>query len=360
MTDKNILEPELAALGAEISAFAPVMDKGFERELGAKVAAGFPRGPKRHRVGGLKLLAPRALVPALGIAAALVVVVLIVGPGTRGGTQDDATLLSGTAANVEPERAVTQTGPAGSLGAAAPQADSTARANDEPIAGPRRVQRAANLELTTSTDDVQSVADGVVRETQAAGGYVADSSVSTSTNDGNARFTLRIPTKNLDKALASLSKLANVGSLSQDSTDITSSYASASDRLADSQAERKALIKALAGASTPGQIASLKQRISINRQEIAAAKSEVRKLQRRADLATVEVQISGKGDRKDAAAGWTPKDAAGDAVAILGAIAGGIIVALAIAIPAAIVGGLAWLAIGAVQRRRRNSALNSA
>lgn len=353
MTDDNILEPELVALGAEIRAFAPVMNEGFERELDARVAAGFPGDPKASRFHWLKTLRAPKFAGPIAIAATVLVAVVVVGLGTRGSGTDDATTSEVGVLD-------SATAPSGAAGATpAPQVGS-AKSSDVAPTAPRKVERAANLELTTSTDDVKDVANGVVRETQAAGGYVADSSVSTSASDGDAQFTLRVPTKNLDKAIASLSKLANVGSLSQDSTDITSSYVSAGDRLADSQAERKALIKALARASTPGQIASLKQRITISRQEIATAKSEVRKLQRRADLSTVQVDVSGSGERKDAAAGWTPKDAAGDAVAILGAIAGGLIIGLAVGIPLLVIGVFVWLIGGAVIRRRRDSALNSA
>ena len=347
MTDHDTLDPELEALGAEIRDFRPAMDDDFQRELDAMVAEGFPRDPKRSWFTGLKVPAPRRFVPVIGVAAALLVAVVIVGIGTRG---EQVTNLSSD------EGGAIATGPAPET--AAP--DSSAKSADEPVSGPRRVERAANLELTTSTGDVKNVANGVVRETQAAGGYVVDSSVSTSTTEGTANFTLRIPSKNLDKAIAALSKLANLGSLSQDSSDITSSYVSAGDRLADAQSERKALLKALSNASGAGEIASLKQRISINRQEIATAKSELRQLQRRADLSTVQVDVTGSGERRQAATGWTPKDAAGDAIGILGTIAAAIIVGLAIAIPAAAIGGLLWLVIRTVQRRRRNSALNSA
>jgi hypothetical protein len=353
MTDNDILEPELAALGAEVKAFAPMMDEEFQRELDALLAEGFPGDPKRSWFGAIKLPAPRRLVPAMAVAATLLVAVGVIGIASRGGESESEFLTQ--SGEVETARSGGAATPA-----PAPQVDLPSKSADEALSGPRKVERAANLELTTSTDDVKNVANGIVRETQAAGGYVVDSSVSTATTEANASFTLRIPSKNLDAAIASLSKLANVGSLSQDSSDITSSYVSAGDRLADTRSERKALLKALARASGAREISSLKQRLAINRQEIGSAKADVRKLQRRADLSSVQVDVAGSGERKDAAAGWTPKDAARDAVTILGAIAGGIIIALAIAIPAAVVGGLAWLAIGALQRRRRNSALSSA
>jgi hypothetical protein len=359
MTDDNILEPELAALGAEVSAFAPKIDKGFKSELGAKVAEGFPR-ERPSWFGAWKLPASRKLIPGIGLAAALLVGVVAVGVGTRGGGGSADSFVFDSAKKSSVPVAISRSQRQKLEAARERKAGALSAADAAPGAAPRKVERSTQLTLRTSSRDVQAVADGVVRKTQAMGGYVADSSVSTSSHGGNAQFTLRIPSKNLDKTIAALSKLANVGSLSQDTSDITSSYVSAADRLRDSQAERKALLKALAGASGPGQIASLKQRIVISRQDIATAKSAVRKLQRRADLATVDVEISGKGARKDAGAGWTPKDAAGDAVTILGVIAGGVIVGLAIAVPALIVAGLAWLLLGALARRRREAALNSA
>jgi hypothetical protein len=224
---------------------------------------------------------------------------------------------------------------------------------------PRRVERAASLTLTPAIADVQDTADGVVRETQAAGGYVQRSQVATQDGSGTASFTLRIPSARLDDALQRLSKLAHVGALTQASTDITATTASAADRLADARAERQALLRALGRATTDRQIASLRARLADNRTQIAARQGELDAVRRRADLATVGVTVQGR-HRPSAGGGgaWTPRDALHDAGRVLEVAAGIALVALAVLAPTAVLAALAWVAARGLRRRRREAALD--
>ena len=241
-----------------------------------------------------------------------------------------------------------------SLTAAAPAAPATSQQD-------RKVQRAADLTLTPKPDDVQKTADGVVRETQAAGGYVQRSDIATRDGGGEATFTLRIPSARLDDTLARLSKLAHVGALSQSASDITSAVVSAADQLSDARAERAALLRALGKATTDRQIASLKARLADNRSEIAQRKGALDAQRRRADLATVSVTVQGTGEaaEKDDGA-WTPRDALHDAGRVL-EIAGGVaLIALAVLAPLAILAALALLAGRTLRRRRREGALDGA
>jgi hypothetical protein len=225
----------------------------------------------------------------------------------------------------------------------------------------RRVERAARLELTAEPTEVQEVADGVVRETQAIGGYVQRSQVATREDGGGATFVLRVPSARLDDALARLSKLAHVRALTQDATDITASFVSAEERLSDARAERRALLRALAGATTDGQIASLRARIGANRSEIARDKGALDALRRRADLATVEVAVEGTATpRADGAGTWTPRDALHDAGRVLEVVAGVLLVGLAVLVPLAVLAGAGALAARLLRRRRRETALDGA
>ncbi len=70
---------------------------------------------------------------------------------------------------------------------------------------------------------------------------------------------------------------------------------------------------------------------------------------------TVTAHGSGGGGGGD----FGPGDAARDAVRILGAVAGGLVVALAVLLPVAIAGGGLWLVARAVRRRRRERALDA-
>jgi hypothetical protein len=225
------------------------------------------------------------------------------------------------------------------------------------------VQRGAELTLPPAAADVQDTADGVVRETQAAGGYVQQSNIATRDGGGGgggeATFTLRIPSAHLDDTLGRLSKLAHVGALNQAATDITAQTNQAADLLAEARAERKALLRALGRATTDRQIASLKARLRDNRSQIAQRKGALDAQRRRAELATVDVSVEGtKATNKHEGGAWTPGDALHDAGRVLEVAGGVALIALAVLIPIAIVALLALLAARQLRRHRRETALD--
>jgi hypothetical protein len=374
-------EPELVALVRDVRLEAPAMSPAFRAELDARVARGFGRrvapgaaagrgrGPLRDRFAALR---SRPLLPALGVAGCLLaglVAVLVVGGGNG---KDNASRGGGVTA-VAP--ASSESGGAGS--GSAPSTDSAAPlAKDQstssaqaapavkspspaapPAAGGRHVERSTTLALTTT--DVQKTADGVVRATQAVGGYVQLSQVRTGDGNGSATFVLRVPSAKLDDALASLSKLGHVRSMEQSANDITGQYDSARSRLADARAERRGLLRALGKATTAQEIASLKARIADNRRELNRLQSEFNAVRRRANYATVQVDVTGRPHKQEPAPGgsWDPGDAAHDALRVLEVGAGVGLIGLAVLVPLAVLGTAAGFAAGALRRRRREAAL---
>ena len=224
----------------------------------------------------------------------------------------------------------------------------------------RRVERSTRLELTTT--DVQKARDGVVRATQAAGGFVQSSQIATGDGRSTASFVLRVPTARLDDALARLSRLGHVKGLQQSAEDITGSYDSASARLAEARAERRGLLRALAKATTAQEISSLRARIADNRRELQRYQREFNAVRNRASYATVGVDVTAT-KRKQAVApsggSWTPGDAAHDAVRVLEVSAGVALIALAVLVPLGLVGAAGGFAALALRRRRREAALSS-
>jgi hypothetical protein len=382
-------DPDLATLVADVDATRPQPSAAFLASLDARVHAGFPTDavtPRRaaREPWHMRLRRPQILLPGvgLGLAAALAALaVTLPGGGNRSG--DSASVSRELPATQQRDSAPSPAaagGSASSSGAAtagtAPGPQPAAAQSPAPAAKsapaaplpstttsvtPRRVQRAAELTLTPAPDGVQDTADGVVRETQAAGGYVQQSQVATQDGGGGATFTLRIPSARLDDALARLSKLAHVGALRQSTTDITAATVSAADRLGDARAERQALLNALGRATTDRQIASLKARLRDNRSEIAARKGALDAQRRRADLATVGVTITATASGAaghDGGGGWTPRDALHDAGRVL-EVAGGItLIALAVLLPVGALAVLALLGTRAVRRHRRETALD--
>jgi uncharacterized protein DUF4349 len=380
-------DPDLSQLVADVEAARPEPSAAFLASLDARVHAGFPRETLTAKASRTPwhvwIRRPQILAPGF----AVVLIALLVGGVALRGNGDDFVTDSGSLSqSLDDSSSSSSRAPSpaekaageqlSAAGAGRSSADSAATAPSLIAPAPsaasapaaaggdrvdRKVQRAADLTLTPKPDDVQKTADGVVRETQAAGGYVQQSNIATRDGGGEATFTLRIPSARLDDTLARLSKLAHVGALSQSASDITAAVVSAADQLADARAERAALLRALGKATTSRQIASLKARLADNRSEIAQRKGALDAQRRRADLATVSVTVQGTGEATKTDDGaWTPRDALHDAGRVL-EIAGGVaLIALAVLAPLAVLAALALLASRALRRRRREGALDSA
>jgi uncharacterized protein DUF4349 len=375
-------EPELAALVRDVRAEAPTMAPTFRAQLDQSVEREFARGASGARRGrlpgasgsGVRRLLPRTslggarrgLLPALGFAgclvAALIAVVLTIGSGSSNDSASSgAGEISTQAAPAQRQSsgAGSDSAGGGSAGLASPS--TKAAPPVAPGSSGRRVERTTRLEL--STTDVQRVADGVVRATQSVGGFVQLSQVRTGDRNGSASFVLRVPTAKLDDALAALSKLGHVRALEQSADDITGAYDSASARLADARAERRGLLRALGKATAAEQVSSLRARIADNRRDLQRLQRSFNSVRRRADLATVQVDVVGR-PRKHAAAPsggpWTPGDAAHDALRVLEVGTGVALIALAVLVPLGLLGLTGRFAAGAYRRRRREAAISSA
>ena len=351
-------EPELAVLVREVRAQAPAMAPDFRARLDRRVERGFERPLKRRR------FALRPMVPALGVGGCLVAAIVAIVLTAGNGTDDSAGGGGGAASR---PLAATQSESADSAKSSGGSASSQS-SSGPPLAAPapsasarqRRVERSTRLELTTT--NVQKTGDGVVRATQASGGFVQSSQIATGDGHSSASFVLRVPTDRLDDALARLSKLGHVKSLQQSAYDITGAYDSASGRLAEARAERRGLLRALAKATTAEQVNSLRARIADNRRDLQRYQRDFNAVRNRANLATVAVDVTGAA-RKQAAAPsdgpWTPGDAAHDALRVLEVSAGVALIALAVLFPLGLVGAAGGFAAVALRRRRREAALSA-
>ena len=375
MTVPDTLPPELAELGELLREDPPKPSEGWGRRLDERVAAGFPATPRARR--RFRLRRPRALLPALGFAASLLLVGVVslalisrsgdrndVGTGASGGgSSESAGGMQGEISRGAKEDATIQDAAKPSAGLASPQAAiAPSPGGGDPRSdrrSARRVERSAAVTLAAPRRDVDGVADGIVRVTDAAGGYVASSSVA---GDGGS-FDLRIPTARLPRALADLSRLAHVRERSQSSNDITAESVSARDRLRAARREREGLLRQLARAVTLNETASIRSRLAIVARELAGARTSVRRVGNRASFANVAVALvaaRGSAAAPDDEGAWTPGDAARDAVRVLEVAAGVILVALAVALPILLLAALAWLASRVTVRRRRARALDAA
>ena len=199
----------------------------------------------------------------------------------------------------------------------------------------------------------------MIRVTDRHGGFVLRSSVSAGDkSDAGASLFLRIPSAQLQAAIADLSELAHVRARTQSARDVTAQFSSPRRRLADALAERRGLLRQLARAVTPNETAAVRARLRAANRRADRARTELRRLHDRVRYSGVAVTVApGAAGKSDG--GWSLGDAAHDAVSVLRAVAGAAIVGLAVAVPAGFVALLGWVTYRAVVRRRREQALDA-
>ena len=374
------VDPDLAGL-AELALLLrddrPEPAPAFTHDLDRRARLGFPAGGSR---GGRRWISWRPrwhgwLAPALGFAATAVVFVALVS-SLPSGSDDSGGASGGSTSSLDSGAAAPRAESAQSAGGGDAAGDSAAEPSTtlaSPVPPPagdgsprsdgrdrRKVERSASLTLATKPGDVDAVSARIQDVTRRQGGFVASSSVS---SQQGGDFELRIPTRNLDAAMAALSRLGAVRDRQQRSEDITAQSVSARSRLRDARTERKSLLDQLADADTVTEAGAIRARLRLVSNEIEVAKAAVRRVDNRADFATVSVALVADRDAGAAAAteddGWTPGDAARDALRVLEVAAGVAVIALAVALPVALVAILAGLALRTGRRRRRDHALDA-
>jgi Domain of unknown function (DUF4349) len=388
---------ELADLALLLRDDRPAPTESFGRYLDNRVERGFPGRDPRPRTSRRRWTIWQAWMgPGLAAGLAVVIAGLVIAlpsgqdesesgggaqPASRssddsaGGGNASSTESAGSGAAADSsggaEQSLREAAPGGDDEAASsgaePQSVAPAPAPGSPGSdgrSKRKIERSASITLATRPRDIDTVSARIQDVTRQQGGFVVSSSVRSSRRDGGGEFTLRIPTRNLDAAMAALSRLAAVRDRADRSQDITAESVSARSRLKDARTERKALLEQLADADTVQETASIRARLRVVSGEIARARTEVRRVNNRAAFSTVTVQLVA--DRSAVAPGteeddgsWSPGDAARDALRVLEVVVGVALIALAIGIPLALVALLGWLGARVTRRRRREHVLDA-
>jgi len=358
----------------DVRMLAPPMDPEFECQLRARIAERGASSAVKQPYRRLGWLRPAARLPAAAAVAVIgaVIVAVVIGGPWRTGTgpiealshQPAASSNAGRAAfsnpNVQNVPIRTAKGAAAEPSASASAgAASNAPASSGVAAPPGRVQQlAASITLAATSSDVQETADRVSRLAVSDGGFVQSSHVQVQqTGTSEANLDLSLPSAKLSAALASLGQLAPVRAENQSLQDITNTYDAARQRLSDATAERQALLKALARASSEGQIDSLRERLSQNRGTIARAKSAFQTVSQHASTAEVEVTVLG--DAHAGSEGLTLHRGLHDAsrVLVVGLVI--LLIAAAILVPLALMILAFAIAARALRRYRRERVLDA-
>jgi hypothetical protein len=348
-----------------------------------RVSAGDTSGSRpgafaRHRRGSWSLASHRrsAVGAAATVAVALVAALLISGSHgsapvieSRAPTQrTPAAALNGSARaskgaassspSSTPAPSATSGGSAASARAQASPSIAAPSATGASSAPGRVQQLAASITLGGTPQNLQATSDQVAQLTVRDGGYVQSSNVQVQQQGASeATLALRLPSARLAAALAAIGRLAPVRAENQSLQDITGAYNAAHQQLSDAEAEQRALLRALAAASTEAQIDSLHARLVAARAAIARAQSSVNSITARASTSEVEVSILG--DTRAGSEGLTLHKGLHDAGQVL------LVLVIAILILAAVLVPLTLLVAGVAGARRtwrryqREQALNA-
>jgi hypothetical protein len=230
--------------------------------------------------------------------------------------------------------------------------------------GKRQIVQSAQLQLSAAPNRIDDVAQQVFDVVGTENGIVNSSSVTGGGNtNGEAVFSLSVPSANLSDTLTALSRLhgAHVLSRTDATSDITGQVGGAGERVAESRALRRSLLKQLANAVTTEQVDSLKAQLRDANASIASDLSKLRALQHQVAYSKVSVDIQAApvpAPVKHSGSGFTIGRGAHDAGRVLVVVAGVALITLAVLVPVGLLAALlAWVGFG-VRRRRREQALD--
>lgn len=367
----------------ELRALRPSPTPAFAVELDSRMAAGFP--PKsspgssawRRLTARLRAASPRRiLLPAGAVAlTALIVATAVIAIGESGGTTSSPRQVADAAGRGNERQAESsghvKASPQSADGAGETAASSGGSAGYQYSAAPppirhRDVERDAELVLRSQPGEIEADAKQVFAAVHAARGIVLNSSIHDwAAGQGNARageasasFELLVPAAHLSDTLASLSRIADVRSRHESTLDITAPTVSVRDRLMDSEATIEGLLAQLAGAESDSERSILETQLRRERRHATTLRSQLDRLNQRADFAHVSLQIESGETAGGASSGWGPGDALGDAGHILAIAAGVAVIGLAVVGPLALIALVAWLVHRAWVRHRRQHTLD--
>ena len=369
---------ELAALVDSVRAGAPRMDREFAARLDAQIAQ---RIARKRRLPLARPSMRRLAFASGGVVAAAVALTIVISGGLLNGGSTNlrppsgsqfATPKSTTPNDLARGRTLAPTGTTTAFGsggvtgssatgvAHAPSAAVNGAASQGGPAGPRLVQRGSTLTLATSIATMQAVANQVVAATEQQGGVVESSDVNIQGPSSYASFSLRVPSGRLGSLIANLSALASVRALTQSTVDITDGYNQETARLADSVAERAALLKKLATAATSADAASIQQQIDALGHRIAAEHRAIDTLLNEGHTATLQVNVVRGASAGHSSTPGPLSSAYHKALHALEEILAIALIALAIVLPFALSALALWWAAASLRQRARERAIRTA
>lgn len=218
-----------------------------------------------------------------------------------------------------------------------------------PVIGPA-VIKTATLDVQVAKGDFDKAFQAAMQVAGRYGGYVQSSSTS-GTRVHSGTLTVRVPSASFDNAMADLSRLGVPQSRSVSGQDVTNEYVDLNARLRTWQAQEAVLLKLMKRATSVEATLRVQTSLQDVQFRIEQIKGQLRVLENRTDLATIDVSLHEPGavihlrqrpageERPSLAEAWTK--AVDGFLGVLYAT----VVGLGYLIPIALIGLVLWFAV---------------
>ena len=294
---------------------------------------------------------------AAALAAALVTLSGVVGYGaTRSqGRQEAGNVVAGAGATYAPvhegalpHKVLPGPQPMARPSPLAPNASSSPVPGTPPV-GPSII-KTARLSLRVPKDTFKERFDQATRTAQTYDGYVQSSS----TGGGRLRaggLLIRVPAANFERALTDLRALGRVERQTVLGRDVSGQFVDLQARLRNARAEEQVLLKLLAKAPTVEASLRVQNTLSDVELRIEELQGQIRFLQHRAALSTIDVELSEHAPKHHHATHQTFAGAWRDAMDGFFGVLTAVVVGLGYVVPIAVLLAVAWLVLRRVRAR---------
>jgi len=219
--------------------------------------------------------------------------------------------------------------------------------SDEPLLS--RVIRTGRLSLVIPSDTFEDRFAQAVELASANGGFVETST----TRERAGTLLIRVPAANFDETLAGLRALGDVTVQRITGQDVTAEYVDLRARLRIERSRREVLLRLMDQAVSIEQTIRVQNALDETQLRIEQLQGNLRLLDDRVALATVEVSLREEGVEavEDVETASLPNAFERSVAGFVGVIAA-IVVGIGYLIPIALIGFAAWFVVSRVRRRR--------
>lgn len=169
-------------------------------------------------------------------------------------------------------------------------------------------------------------------------------------------ITVKVPVEKFTAAVSALKKLGSLRSEYESAEEVTEQHIDLTARLRNLKRQEEQYLSFFKAATKVEEMLKVETQLSRVRGEIESLEAKVDYLEKSAAMATITLELVEPGSVAAPLVRWGLRDALITAVQSFIAVFNFLIIAVGAVAPLAITGGLAWLGVRALRKRRRTDA----